>query len=114
MKLLAAALAATSMAAAPPKASCIDAHLSYAARPLNHHDVFVQTTIGKPKPPVRIKTSCTYLDPAIGFGFSSPYTCIGLGDTVVATMNGGHRESCLVTGVMPYAPQQGDIRQPGP
>jgi len=114
MKLLviAAALAATSMAQAAPTASCIDPGKSYIARPLNHHEVFVQTTLGAPKPPVRLKTSCAYLDPAIGFGLSAQFNCVGLGDTVVATMGGGDRESCVVTGVVPYAPQEGDIKKP--
>lgn len=108
--LAGAALASAAWAEAP-KASCIDPHHSYIARPLNHHDVFVQQSIGAPKPAVRLKTSCIYLDPAIGFGLSSPYTCIGLGDPVVATINGGKREACVVTKVLPYAPEKGDIPQ---
>jgi hypothetical protein len=118
MKLVifAALLAAASTAALAdaPKASCIDPHKSYVARPLNHHDVFVQTSIGTPRPAVRLKTSCTYLDPAIGFGLSSPFNCMGLGDPVVATTVSGTRESCVVTGVLPYAPEEGDLKQPAP
>jgi len=116
MKLLvlATALAAVSTAAVAeaPEASCIDPHKSYVARPLNHHDVFVQTSLGKPKPPVRITTSCSYLDPAIGFGFGSQFTCVGLGDSVTATINGGGRETCVVTHIAPYAPEKGDLKQP--
>lgn len=115
MKLLIVAgaviLVANAAWAEPPKETCLDPHRSYIARPLSHHDVFVQQSIGTPKPPVRLKTSCTFLDPAIGVGLSSPYTCIGLGDTVVATINGGKRESCVVTKVMLYAPEEGDIPQ---
>ena len=118
MKLVifAALLAATSTAALAdaPKASCIDPDKSYIARPLNHHDIFVQTSIGKPRPPVRIKTSCIYLDPAIGIGLSSQFNCVGLGDTVVATTVSGTRESCIVTRVLPYAPEEGDLKQPAP
>jgi hypothetical protein len=94
-----------------PKVSCLDPHRSYIARPLNHHDVFAQQSIGAPKPAVRLKTSCTHLDPAIGFGLSSSFTCIGPGDSVVATINGGERQACVVTKVLPYAPEEGDIPQ---
>ncbi len=115
MKLIlvtAAGIALASAACAEvSKTSCINPQRSYIARPLNHHDVFVQQSIGAPKPPVRLKTSCSYLDPAIGFGLSSPYTCIGLGDHVVATINGGKREACIITGVLTYAPEEGDIPQ---
>ena len=113
MKLILAAglvVVATGVAwAEAPKASCIDPHRSYIARPLNHHDVFVQNSIGTAKPPVRLKTSCTYLDPAIGIGLSSQFTCVGLGDTVVATTVDGKREACIVTRVLAYAPEQGDF-----
>ena len=108
------AAASTAALADAPKVSCIDPHRSYIARPLNHHDVFAQTSIGKPRPPVRLKTSCTYLDPAIGIGLSSQFTCLSLGDTVVATTISGTRESCIVTRVLPYAPEEGDLKQPAP
>jgi hypothetical protein len=115
MKLLlvAAVFAAASTAALAetPKTTCIDPHRSYVARPLNHHDVFVQTSIGKPKPPVRLKTSCTYLDPAIGIALSSNFACVGLGDTVVATTADGKHEACRITRVLPYAPEEGDIKR---
>ena len=118
MKLLffAALLVASSTAvlADAPKTSCIDPHKSYVARPLNHHDVFAQTSIGTPRPAVRFTTSCIYLDPAIGIGLSSQFNCVGLGDPVVATTISGTRESCIVTRVLPYAPEQGDLRQPAP
>jgi hypothetical protein len=118
MKLLflTALLAATSTAALAdaPKASCIDPHKSYVARALNHHDIFVQTSIGTPRPAVRLKTSCINLEPAIGFGLSSQFNCMGLGDTVVATTVSGTRESCIVTRVLPYVPEEGDLKQPMP
>jgi hypothetical protein len=113
MKLVLAAGLSVAIAGAAwaeaPKASCIDPHRSYVARPLNHHDVFVQNSMGAPRPPVRLKTSCTYLDPAIGIGLSSQFTCMGLGDTVVATTIDGKREACVVTKVLAYAPEQGDL-----
>lgn len=106
------ALTATAAVAADaPKASCLDPHKSYVARPLNDHDVFAQQSIGKPKPPVRIKTSCIHIGSAIGIGLSGTFNCIGLGDRVVATV-GGSRESCVVTRVLPYAPEEGDNKQP--
>jgi hypothetical protein len=118
MKLLvfAGVLAATATAACAadaPKASCLDPGKSYIARPLNNHDVFAQQSIGAPKAPVRIKTSCAYLGPAIGIGLSAQFTCVSLGDTVVATVLGGERESCVVTRVLPYAPEEGDIKKAG-
>jgi hypothetical protein len=94
-----------------PKTSCIDPHRSYVARPLNNHDVFAQTSIGTPKPPVRFKTSCINLDPAIAVTLSSQFNCVGLGDHVVATTVDGKRESCIVTKVLPYAPEDGDIKK---
>jgi len=118
MRLLmsAALLAATSTVALAdaPAASCIDPHKSFVARPLNHHDVFVQNSMGTPKPPVRLKTTCTYLDPAIGFGISAEFTCVGLGDTVTATTADGKVEVCRVTRVLPYAPEEGDLKKAGP
>lgn len=112
--VLAAVLAVAShgaMAADAPKAVCIDASKSYAARPLNSHDVFVQQTIGKPKPPVRLTTSCVHLDPAIGIRVSSQFNCVGLGDRVAATTLGSGRQSCIVTRVAPYVPEDSDINK---
>jgi hypothetical protein len=91
-----------------PKASCIDVKSSYVARPLNSHDIFVQNSLGKPKPPVRLTTSCHRLEDAIGFGLSSEFTCIGRGDTVAANLM-SDRQTCVVTKVAPYAPQAGDL-----
>lgn len=110
--LVVSSLALTGAAIAAPAASCIDPGKSYIARPLNNHDVFVQQSIGRPKPPVRLQTSCIDIHAALGFGLSLSFNCVGLGDTVVATINGGQRESCRVTKVLPYAPQDGDIKQP--
>ncbi len=110
--LVVSALALTGAAMAATAASCIDPHKSYVARPLNNRDVFVRQSIGTAKPPVRLQTSCIDIHAALGFGISSSFNCVGLGDTVVATINGGRRESCRVTKVLPYAPQDGDIKQP--
>jgi hypothetical protein len=95
-------------AAESPQSICIDPHKSYNARSLNQHDVFVQTSIGKPRPPARLETSCINLEPAIGIGLSTSFICIGLGDDVVANTIDGHVEHCVVTRVRPYAPEKGD------
>lgn len=107
---MAAVLAANAALADPPQASCIDPKRSYVARPLNSHDIFVQNSIGKAKPPVRLTTSCHHLQPVIGFGLSAEFACIGKGDTVIATAM-GDRQSCVVTAIVPYAPQDGDLRE---
>jgi hypothetical protein len=114
--ILVALLAATSTAALAdePKASCINPRKSYIARPLNQHDVFVQSSMGKPKPPVRIKTTCTSLESAIGFGLSAEFNCMGLGDTLTATTANGRVTVCKVKRVVPYAPEDGDLKKAGP
>jgi hypothetical protein len=106
---LLAAAAPAQAESAVQRASCIDTSRDYLARPLNDHEIYVQSMIGKPRPPIRLKTSCHNLHPAIGIGLRTQFTCIGLGDTVVATLNGGEQESCVVTGVLPYAPNTGDL-----
>ena len=105
---MAAVLAANAALADPLQASCIDPKRSYVARPLNNHEIFVQNSIGKAKAPVRLTTSCHHLEPVIGFGFGATFSCIGTGDTVIATAM-GDRQSCVVTKVAPYVPQEGDL-----
>jgi len=68
----------------------------------------VQNSIGKPKPAVRLTTSCYHLQSAIGFGLSTEFGCIGRGDTVIATLM-GDRQACVVTQIEPYSPRQGDL-----
>lgn len=89
--------------------ACINPHFGYNARSLNQHEIYVRNAIGKPRPALRLTTSCLNLDPAIGIGLSSSFTCIGLGDPVVATTVDGHVESCVVTHIAPYAPAKGDL-----
>lgn len=98
--------------AEPPKsgAACVDPHRSYIAQPLNSHDVYVKQSIGAPKPAIRVSTSCTHLQPALGVGFSSSFSCIDLGDWAVASVIGGRPQKCRVTKVVPYVPQDGDIK----
>jgi hypothetical protein len=106
--LAAAAFAVAADAADAPKASCINPHQSYLARPLNNHEIYVENTMGPKKPPVRLTTSCYHLVPALGFGLSSDFQCIGQGDTVVATLM-GDRQICRVTKVAPYVAQKDDF-----
>lgn len=114
--ILVALLAANSTAALAeaPKASCINPRKSYIARPLNQHDVFVQTSIGKPKPPVRVRTTCTSLESAIGFGLSAQFNCLGMGDTLTATTANGRVSVCKVRRVVAYEPEDGDTKKAGP
>ncbi len=108
LALAAAGFAVAAQAADAPKAACIDPHLSYLARPLNNHEIYVESTMGPKKPAVRLTTSCHHLEPVIGFGFSAGFSCIGQGDTVVATAM-GERQSCRITKIAPYTPQKGDL-----
>jgi hypothetical protein len=106
---LVAVLAGNAVAAElPATASCIDTKKSYVARPLNANEIWVQTSIGTKKPPVRVTTSCFHLQSAIGFGLSAQSICLGLGDRVSANTL-GDRESCIVTKVQTYVPQDGDL-----
>jgi hypothetical protein len=105
---MAAVVTVNAALADPPKVSCIDAKRSYVARPLNNHEIFVRNSFGTPKPPVRLTTSCYHLQSAIGFGLSAEFICIDQGDTVVANLM-GERQTCVVTAIAPYVPQDGDL-----
>lgn len=106
--LLAAASFAAQADPAPVK-SCINTEHSYVAHRLNQHEVFVQSAIGKARPALRLRTTCINLEPAIAIGLSTEFTCIGQGDQVIATTADGHREHCLVSGVLPYVPDKNDL-----
>lgn len=92
----------------PAQPSCIDTKRSYVARPLRFSDVWVQNSIGTKKPPIRVSTSCRHLGSTYAISLSSEFTCLSLGDVVVATA-GGERQSCRVTKIQAYAPQDGDL-----
>ena len=85
---------------------CIDAHSSYEAHPQGSNDVIIRSTIGKPRPPLLLSTSCHGLDKADRISVSSQFGCIGLGDAMVATKIDGHRQFCRVTRVAPTVPAE--------
>jgi hypothetical protein len=97
-------------AADPAKTSCIDTKVSYVARALNSHDIWVQNSLGAKKPPVRVTTSCHHLQSSYAFSLSAQFTCLDKGDPVAATA-GGERQTCVVTKVEPYAAQDGDLAE---
>ena len=82
---------------------CLNPHFDYEAHALDAHDLVVKNTIGSNRIPLRLKTSCIDLSTAFRFSLSSTFTCIGLGDAVVATTIDGQREGCRVTGIEPYS-----------
>jgi len=108
---LAAVLAANAALAGDPAAgvvTCIDTHSSYRVRALNQHDAVVVKTLGEAKPPVRITTTCINLLRADNIGLSSQFNCLGMGDVVVAASIDGRGESCRISKVKAFAPEEGD------
>jgi hypothetical protein len=101
-------LSSVSAAAAVPSAAaattCIDVHRSYEAHTDGLHDVIIRNSIGKPRPPLRLATTCVNLDKADAISVSSDFGCVSMGDTVVATKIDGHREVCRISRVAPYSP----------
>jgi len=89
-----------------PKSVCIDTHRSYEAHTLGLHDIVIRSTMGKPRPALRLSTTCTALEKADVVSVNSTFGCVGMGDTVVATKIDGHRQLCRVSRVAPYAPSE--------
>lgn len=102
------AIALFTSAASAATTVCINPNSSYVAKPLNNSEIYVESTFGAKKPPVRVSTTCYGLHSAMGFGFSGEFNCISQGDTVVANVFNEHR-SCRVTKVQPYQPQKDDL-----
>lgn len=101
-------IAAVAGNAAAGTTACIDPHASYVARPLNAHDIFIQPAIGKDRPALRLTTTCRHLQSPAAIGIGSSVACIGKGDVVSVTLF-SERQTCTVTGVAPYAAQDGDL-----
>jgi hypothetical protein len=88
------------------KGVCIDTHRSYEAHTVGLHDVIIRSTMGKPRPALLLSTSCVGFDKADRISVNTEFTCVSLGDTVVATKIDGDRQFCRVTRVAPYVPAE--------
>ena len=98
---------ATGAATEVARPSCVDARHGYVARAVNNHEVFVQNSFGKARPPIRLTTSCQHLETMTSFGLSTEFNCIDTGDAVVAT-TASVRQGCRVTKIQPYVAEAGD------
>lgn len=99
-----AALAGASAAAAD--SLCIDPRKSYEAHVLSDSDIVVKNTLGKDRRSARVKTSCISLNDEDRITFSSSYSCLGKGDPVGAVTIDGKNQSCTVTGLSAYEPEE--------
>ena len=103
-------IAAVAGNAAAGTVACIDPHASYVARPLNAHEIFVQPSLGKERPALRLTTTCRHLESPAAIAIGSSIACIGKGDIVNVNLF-SERQTCVVTGVAPYVAQDGDLPQ---
>ncbi len=59
---------------------------------------------------VKLETTCIHVDRAAFVSLHSFTRCIAVGDDVVTSIPGGHREICRVTGVTPVAESYADAK----
>jgi hypothetical protein len=83
------------------KPLCVDAsqHDRYNARPLSLHTVLARNAFGEDRRAAKLETTCIHVDRAAFISLHSFTRCIAVGDDVVTSVLGGHREICRVTGV---------------
>jgi hypothetical protein len=105
-------LAAATPAFAQSTPLCVDASRDgrYNARPLSLHTVLARNAFGSDHRVVKLQTTCIHVDRAAYISLHSFTRCIAVGDDVVASVIGGHREICRVTGVAPAAESYADAR----
>jgi len=106
------ALAAAGPAFAQDKPLCIDASQDgrYNARPLSLHTVLARNAFGSDRRAVKLDTTCIHVDRAAFVSLHSFTRCIAVGDDVVTSIPGGHRELCRVTGVTPVPESYADAK----
>src|SRR5271166_1673984 len=64
---------------------CINPRWSYEAHALDAHTVVAKSTIGSDHRELRLDTTCIDLKSAFRIALSTTFSCIDMGDTVVAT-----------------------------
>jgi len=105
--------AVTAMPAfAQDKPLCVDASRDgrYNARPLSLHTVLARNAFGSDHRAVTLDTTCIHVDRAAAISLHSFSQCIAVGDDVVTSLLGGHREICRVTHVTPAAQNYADAK----
>ena len=94
------------------KPLCVDASRDgrYNARPLSLHTVLARNAFGSDHRAVKLDTTCIHVDRAATISLHSFSQCIAVGDDVVTSLLGGHREICRVTHVTPSAQNYADAK----
>lgn len=111
--ILLVVLAATAVPAfAQDKPLCVDASRDgrYNARPLSLHTVLARNAFGADHRAVKLDTTCIHVDRAATISLHSFSQCIAVGDDVVTSLIGGHREACRVTHVTPATESYADAK----